>query len=169
MPALQQYFDAERQRRGWSMRETAKRSLMSVSKAYAIANGDDNVEFDTFENIASAFDMTPAELAVAIGKGAADADPDDVEIMALSRQLAPEQKTYAKSMLRGLVAAVTRGPNNGRRAATATGQRAEAARRAAAHKNGDYPDDTKDLSGPYRLLERLTGHALSGRAAFTAG
>src|SRR2546423_375070 len=51
MSALQQFFDAERTRRGWSMRETAKRSQISLSKAYAIVNGDDNVEFETFENI----------------------------------------------------------------------------------------------------------------------
>lgn len=168
MPALQQFFDAERQRRGWSMRETAKRSLMSVSKAYAIANGDDNVEFETFENIAAAFGMAPAELAVAIGKGAADANPDDVEIMALSRQVAPELKTAAKDMLRVLASSFTRPPSNGRRDATANRRRAEAARIESAHKNDGYDGDSKDLAGPYRLLEHLTGHALTRRAAVTA-
>lgn len=102
MPALQHFFDAERQRRGWSMREIANRTKMSRSKAYAIVNGDDNVEFETFENIATAFDMTPAELATAIGKGAPQDNPAHALGVALFRAVPVEKQPAAIDMLRGL-------------------------------------------------------------------
>jgi transcriptional regulator with XRE-family HTH domain len=100
VPALQNFFDAERQRRHWSMRETAKKCGISISKAYAIANGDDNVEFDTFENIATAFDMTPAELAVAIGKGPANADPVRAVAEATLRRVPTEHLETVDLVLR---------------------------------------------------------------------
>jgi transcriptional regulator with XRE-family HTH domain len=83
--ALQHFFEAERLRRGWSVREIARRSNISASKAYAIINGDDNVEMETFENIAAAFDMTPAGLAGVIGKG------DSHEQIDARRQLVRDQ------------------------------------------------------------------------------
>lgn len=103
MPALQHFFDAERQRRGWSVREAADRCRISVSKAYAIVNGDDNVELETFENIASAFDMTPADLAIAMGKGSPDHDPDEVEMLVVYRQVPAEQRPFIQRALRGLI------------------------------------------------------------------
>lgn len=103
MPALQHFFDAERQRRGWSMKEAAERSRISLSKAYAITNGDDNVEFQTFENIAAAFGMTPADLAVVIGKGSADHDPDETHVLVTFRQIPEHKRDAAKEMLEGLV------------------------------------------------------------------
>lgn len=84
------------------MRDTAKRSKMSLSKAYAIVNGDDNVEFETFENIATAFSMSPAELAVAIGKGTASDDPKRVPIHAALREVPDEQLATVELMIRGL-------------------------------------------------------------------
>lgn len=116
MAALQHFFDAERTRRGWSMREAAKRSKISPSKAYAIANGDDNVEFETFENIAAAFSMSPAELAVAIGKGAAGDDPRRVPIHAALRDVPDEQLATVELMIRSLaVQPVNKGLRNGLR------------------------------------------------------
>src|SRR5256885_1021344 len=100
MPALQQFFEAERLRQGWSMREAARRCNISTSKAYAIANGDDNVEFETFENIAGAFKMSPAELAVAIGKGPPHEDPELVIQQSLLRQAAPEKRGMITEFLR---------------------------------------------------------------------
>src|SRR5436309_734111 len=100
--ALQHFYDAERQRRGWSVRKTAHETKMSVSKAYAILNGEDNVEFETFENIATAFNMTPAELATAIGKGRPVDDPTEVEVLARYRAVPAEKKLAAIDMLRGL-------------------------------------------------------------------
>lgn len=104
MPALQHFFDAERLRRGWSMRDAAKRCKISLSKAYAIVNGDDNVEFDTFENIAAAFGLTPAELAVAIGKGSPEDDPAEARVIALYRQIAAEKRETAADLLSALAA-----------------------------------------------------------------
>jgi transcriptional regulator with XRE-family HTH domain len=102
VPALQNFFDAERKRRGWSMRQLATLSKISLSKAYAIANGDDNVEFETFENIASAFDMSPAELATAIGKGPAPVDAKLAPIHAVLRTVPAEKLNTVELMLRGL-------------------------------------------------------------------
>lgn len=113
MSALQHFFDAERLRRGWSMREIANRSRMSLSKAYAIVNGDDNVEFETFENIATAFAMTPADLAIAIGKGSPEHSPDEVEMLAIYRQVPTDQRPFVQAALRGLaVQPLNRGPDN---------------------------------------------------------
>lgn len=94
MPALQQFFKDERLRRGWSVREAAQRSQISPSKAYAIENGDDNVEFETFENIATAFDLTPAELAVAIGKGTPALNPDEARWVSYYRRIPVEQRPF---------------------------------------------------------------------------
>jgi transcriptional regulator with XRE-family HTH domain len=102
VPALQNFFRDERIRRGWSVRDAAQRSKISPSKAYAIENGDDNVEFETFENIATAFNMTPAELATAIGKGTPEDDPAHAEVVALYRAVPAEKKPAAIDMLRGL-------------------------------------------------------------------
>lgn len=84
------------------MREIAERTKMSKSKAYAIVNGDDNVEFETFENIATAFNMTPAELATMIGKGSPADDPAEAEVLARYRAVPPEKKPAAMDMLLGL-------------------------------------------------------------------
>lgn len=100
---MQHFFESERLRRGWSVKELADRSKISLSKAYQIRGGEDNVEFETFENIAAAFSLTPAELATVIGKGRADDDPDTIEAMAIYRQVASEKRSAAKDMLLGLV------------------------------------------------------------------
>jgi transcriptional regulator with XRE-family HTH domain len=125
--ALQHFFDAERQRRGWSVREAAKRSQISLSKAYAIVNGDDNVEFETFENIATAFNMTPAELATAIGKGAPQDDPAHALGAALFRAVPIERQPAAIDMLRGLQVQPTRTPRKS--LVDGAGKRREASRR----------------------------------------
>jgi len=102
MSALQYFFDAERLRRGWSVREAADRSQISLSKAYAIIRGDDNVEFETFESIAAAFGMTPAELATAIGKGNHGDDPDEVRMIAAYRLVPTEKRLTALDILQAL-------------------------------------------------------------------
>lgn len=103
MTALQQFFESERLHRGWSMKEIADKSKISLSKAYQIRDGEDNVEFETFENIASAFGMTPAELATVIGKGRTEDDPETIEAMAIFRRIAAEKRSAARDMLLGLV------------------------------------------------------------------
>lgn len=144
MAALQHFFDAERTRRGWSMREAAKRSKISPSKAYAIANGDDNVEFETFENIAAAFSMSPAELAVAIGKGAVNDDPRRVPIHAALRNVPDEQLATVELMIRSLaVQPVNKGPYN--RLRDGTDNRRVAHRRALDEHS--TPQDDTDING----------------------
>ncbi len=113
--ALQNFFRDERRRRGWSVRDAAARAKISPSKAYAIENGDDNVEFETFENIATAFGLTPAELATAIGKGKPDHDPDEASLLAAYRQVPHEKRPAAHDMLHGLVVRPITPPRRRRR------------------------------------------------------
>lgn len=103
MPALQRFFEAERLRRGWSIRDTAKHCKISPSKAYAIRDGDDNVEFETFENIATAFSMSPAELATAIGKGPVTDDPELAPIHARLREVPRESLGLVDRLIATLV------------------------------------------------------------------
>lgn len=100
VPALQFFFDAERRKRGWSMRDLAEKSQISISKAYAIANGDDNVEFETFENIAAAFNLSPAELAAAIGKGPGD-KPAVLTLISRLRGLPDHDLAFLERLLSG--------------------------------------------------------------------
>lgn len=81
------------------MREIADRARISPSKAYAITNGDDNVEFETFEAIADAFGMSPAELATAIGKGPAGDDPELAPMHARLRQVPKDQRTVVDRLI----------------------------------------------------------------------
>lgn len=79
---------------------------MSLSSGYLIVrDGKDNVRQDTFEGIAAAFSMTPAELMVAIGKGPSGTDPHEIVHIGLYRQVPTEQKFSATAMLRGLILA----------------------------------------------------------------
>lgn len=164
MPALQHFFDAERRRRGWSMRDLAEKAQISPSKAYAIANGDDNVEFETFENIATAFNMSPAELATVIGKGPASADPFEIETLAILRQTEPEVRPTIQQMIRGLVEP-TLGPTN--RRIQDTTKRAEGERRKLANRR--QPPARDDHEGPLTRRYRRVGDLVSIlRPAFVA-
>jgi transcriptional regulator with XRE-family HTH domain len=110
VPALQNFFRDERQRRSWSIRDASTHCRMSLSRVYGLENGDDNVEFETFENIASAFGMTPAELAVAIGKGRPDDDPDEARLLAAYRQMPQEHRPTVIQMLHSLAVQPLRPP-----------------------------------------------------------
>lgn len=59
----------------------------------------------TLDKIAGGLGKAPADLLVAIGKGSADADIEEAEILALFRSVPTEQQSAAKSMLRGLAVA----------------------------------------------------------------
>src|SRR5258708_28199077 len=103
------------------MRELAKRAQISLSKAYAISNGDDNVEFETFENIATAFHMSRAELAVAIGKGPAAENPERVALHAMVRDVADADVSIVERWLRPFIGSprsMPVEPTNRRRRAT---------------------------------------------------
>lgn len=170
MTALQHFFDAERLRRGWSMQEIAKRTQMSRSKAYAIVNGDDNVEFETFENIASAFSMSPAELAVAIGKGAASDDPKRVPIHAALRQVPDEQLATVEMMIRGLAAPVQplhKGPTSRRRSAPTITSETPSRKHDGSTANGGETGAQGGVSTVYRHPARRWPNLLNTvKAAF---
>lgn len=165
VPALQNYFTAERLRRGWTMRQAAQRSQISLSKAYAIANGEDNVEFETFENIASAFGLTPAELAVAIGKGSPEDDPTEVHLLATYRQVPDERRSAVLDMVRGLAVQPIRPPRpNRRRQAEANTRRVARIEKERDLAHGDETAPGDALAPWYALrflFQRLGQRALS--------
>lgn len=104
MPALQNFLRDELPRRGWSMKDFASHARLSLSNAYLIVrDGEDNVRSDTFENIATALGMTPAELYVAIGKGRLDDDPERVPVLAAVRQIAKEHLDAVDRIVRAFV------------------------------------------------------------------
>lgn len=146
MPALQRYFDAERQRRGWSVREVADRSHISLSKAYAIIKGDDNVETETFENIAVAFGMTPAELFAALGKGTADEHPQRITVQALLRDVPDDDLGTVERIVRTFARAKSRGKSN------AQTRRRHVSTRSAGDENGS---DNSLTVGYHRLRPAL--------------
>lgn len=112
MAALQRFLQQELPKRGWSVEEFARRASISKSNGYLIIrDGKDNVRQDTFDNIADALNMSPAELAAAIGKSASASDTEEAELLALFRQVPSEHRPAAKQMLRGLrVEPVTKRP-----------------------------------------------------------
>lgn len=165
VPALQRYLQAELPRRSWSIPEFAARvDGMSQSNAYRIIrDGFDNVEFATFEAIAATLGMSPAELAVAIGKGSAVDDPEEAQVIAAYRQIAIEKRAAAFDMLRGLAVQPTTPPDANRR-------RRRVANRPAERDPRVTSQDSHEQEPP--LLPALYGlrwHAGSGRRLVTAG
>lgn len=126
------------------MRETAKRAKISVSKAYAIVNGDNNVEFDTFENIATAFSMSPAELAVAIGKGRPDDDPELAPIHARLRQIPRENLGMVERLIATFVP-----PTNAKTHPSLHAKTSRAKRIAASEPDEHGPDNSPTLRWPW--------------------
>jgi hypothetical protein len=85
------------------MEQFARRADLSLSNAYLIVrDGKDNVRQTTFDNIAAALGLTSAELSIRIGKGNAEHNPDEVETLALFRQIEPEKRPCAIDLLRWL-------------------------------------------------------------------
>lgn len=131
------------------MRDAAKRSNISLSKAYAIVNGDDNVEFETFENIATAFGLTPAELAIAIGKGSAEHDPAEARVVALYRQVPADKRPAAEDMLHGLAVQPTRPPANRRRDGLANRLKQRVHDLTTGTEHGDDPGNNPRITDTY--------------------
>ncbi len=101
VPALQRYLKAEIERRGWSMEQFADRAQLSLSNAYLIVrDGKDNVRQNTFDSIAAALGMTPAELASAIGKGAPEEHPQRITILALLRDVPDDDLSTVDRIVR---------------------------------------------------------------------
>jgi transcriptional regulator with XRE-family HTH domain len=97
----QQQLDAQ----GLTVKEFARRSGLGLSHAYQILRGErTRPSAETFDAVARGLNMTPAEMAVAMGKGTESDDPEEVEWLALVRQLAPEKKPAARDYLRFMAA-----------------------------------------------------------------
>jgi transcriptional regulator with XRE-family HTH domain len=90
--------------RQWSRDEFARRTGLTRSHVYFILDGArQNVGIDTIERIAAGLGITRAELFAAVDQDS-DQTADEVEVLALYRQLPHDQRTAAKLMLRGLAA-----------------------------------------------------------------
>lgn len=83
----------------------AKRARMTRSHVYFILNGDRvNVRSDTLDKIAAAVGMTPAEMAMAMGKGDGTLSPSEAQWLAIIRQVPTEHHSAGQAMLLGLTA-----------------------------------------------------------------
>ncbi len=56
----------------------------------------------TLDKIAAGLNMSPVDLMVATGRGGADDNPDETELLAIYRQVPAAARPTVKSMLRGL-------------------------------------------------------------------
>ncbi len=92
MSALQQFIAGELDRRRWTVPDFARRAEISTSLAYQILDGKDNVRRTTFDKIAAAFGMTPAQLASAIGLGGA-LSPEHASVIAIYESVPKEKRS----------------------------------------------------------------------------
>lgn len=149
-----------------SERDYALRSGVGLSHIYQILRGErKHVRSDTLDKLAIGLNMTPAEMAVAMGRSAAtDVDPDEAEALALFRQVPPDMKDAAKGMLRGLAAETvqpTLRQSNGRRDGASTGRRKAEAAKAASHSNQGQTDTQGGVSTVYRGARHHLANFLS--------
>jgi transcriptional regulator with XRE-family HTH domain len=101
---LSRFLKDEIPRRGWTIPTFARRANLSNSNAYLIVrDGKDNVTQDTFDDIATALDMAPAELMVAIGKGNSPEDAERVVMHATVRQIPKANLSLAQRLLLAFV------------------------------------------------------------------
>lgn len=123
MPALSNFTRRERLRRGWTIPLFAAKAGISQSLGYQLDAGKDNVRQDTFEGIASAFDMTPAELMMAVGKGARPADSRRAPLLAMIWAVPDEDLGTVERVVRPFMSAETANNTSGHPAANSTGSR----------------------------------------------
>lgn len=93
-----------------TVKEFAARSGLGLSHAYQLLRGERKrgVTSETMDAIARGLRMTPAEMAVLMGRGDDSANvPDELERIAIVRQISPEDWPAAKRMLLGLAAVNT--------------------------------------------------------------
>lgn len=86
-----------------SEKEFALRSGVGLSHIYQMLRGERKyVRGETLDRIAAGLGLTPSAMAVLMGKGAPDEDPDEAETLALYRMLPAEQKPMVKTIIRSL-------------------------------------------------------------------
>ena len=104
MSALGSYLEDELHRRDLSPEDFGRRSGLGTSHVYQIIRGQKtNVRQSTIDRIAEGLGMTPAELMVAIGKGAADDSPKRASLHALLRLVPDEDLSTIERVVRPFV------------------------------------------------------------------
>jgi DNA-binding Xre family transcriptional regulator len=153
MAALQKFLRDELHRRDWSIEEFASRAGISTSNGYLIVrDGKDNVRTDTFEGIALALSMTPADLMIATGKGTvSDDDPLRMPLHAIVRQVAIEDLNTAYRVMRGFIAP----------SVDAKERRVNDAKAPGASRKRRLQDGSETGSSSANNLLRPAGHRLS--------
>jgi len=102
--ALGSYLEDELHRRDLSPEDFGRRSGLGTSHVYQIIRGQKtNVRQSTIDRIAEGLGMTPAELMVAIGKGAADDSPKRASLHALLRLVPDEDLSTIERVVRPFV------------------------------------------------------------------
>lgn len=145
--------------------EFAKLAQMTRSHVYFILNGERrNVRSDTLDKIAAALRMTPAEMAVAMGKAGPSSDPDEVEMLALFRQVPAHKRPAATDMLRGLAVPPTRPQANRRQVAEANRARSDLLKLERGTDSGDDHAASNPLTPWYRRAGDLL-HAFNAQLA----
>lgn len=161
--ALALFLRRQLEERGETAEQFGKRIGLNSSGIYQILREQRQyVQDRTLDKIAEGLGMTPAEMAVAIGKGTPQDDPEESEVLALWRQLHPDRKPAAREILQGwAVQPINRGPDNRRR----DGQHNRSKRPAAQHdvshgqqdENGDQGQITVCSSDPWARLRSVVG------------
>ena len=101
--ALSLFLSRQLDAMGLTAEQFARKAGLNASGIYQIVRGERiYVQDRTLDKIAAALNMTPAEMALAMGKAAATEDPDEAEILALFRDVPTEKRSAAKDVLRGL-------------------------------------------------------------------
>jgi hypothetical protein len=159
VPALSNFIQDEIGRRDWSIPEWAPRANLSVSNAYLIVRDHkDNVRQDTFEHIAASFSMTPAELMVAIGKGAVADSPRRVIVHATLRDVPDEQLDTVDRMLRSIAVEPAQRRSSGRTDRAAIRQKANSRQMQPKRHEGDNSGSDGMLPRTYQpvgILHRI--------------
>lgn len=108
--SLDQFVQQQLEAQGLTVKEFARRSGLGISHAYQVLRGERSKRpsAETFDAVARGLNMTPAEMAVAMGKGALEASPDETEWLALYRQLPTEHRPTVKQIVRNLAVQPTR-------------------------------------------------------------
>lgn len=114
---IRQQLDAQQ----LSMKQFVARSGLGLSHAYQLRNDErKRVSAETMDAIARGFGMTPAEASEAMGRGTATTGHDELERLAIVRQVSDADWPAAKRMLLGLAAATNSGDGD---AANSSGAR----------------------------------------------
>jgi transcriptional regulator with XRE-family HTH domain len=88
---------------GIDAKTLSKRSGLGLSHIYQIIKGErPRPSAGTLDAIARGFGMTPAEMAIAMGRATPEDDPEESELVALFRLVPTSQRQTVKQILRGL-------------------------------------------------------------------